>query len=191
MKIIFLDIDGVLNYHDFLVEERKSRTKADGKLFSIKDNETWEDMLSPSRVARLEALVQRTGASVVISSSWRHAHPWPRIHGFLRKNGFTGKVIGATPTDIRTKFSQSVERGEEIASWLDTWAAFGDKSNPVESFIIFDDTHVGGEVDERVIYTSLHTGLLDEHVEAAIKLFEVPFRHKKKSLIIPKKNKRR
>lgn len=190
MKILFLDIDGVLNYHDFLVrahEARRTSAKRDQKIVTIHDAETWEGMLAPECVARLEKLVQVTDASVVISSSWRHANPWAKIHKFLRKKGFTGRVIGATPIDIRRKLSQHVERGDEIEAWLDAWDYGSDKMQPVESFVILDDNSVGGNVESRLVRTSPHTGLLDSHVDEAIHLFDVPFKRKKKSLFIPRR----
>ena len=54
MKVIFLDIDGVLNCI-YTKEEIYSFT-----------------FVSPQKIELLKQLVERTGAAVVLSSTWRH-----------------------------------------------------------------------------------------------------------------------
>lgn len=56
-KIIFLDIDGVLNTQATL---RSSHNGIIG--------------IDPYRVLLLDRIIQATGAEVVLSSSWRHGH---------------------------------------------------------------------------------------------------------------------
>ena len=54
MKIIFLDIDGVLNC---------KYTKEEIFFFPF---------VSPKKIELLKQLIERTGAKVVLSSTWRH-----------------------------------------------------------------------------------------------------------------------
>ena len=54
MKLIFLDIDGVLNYEGY---ERFTRS---GTRF-----------VDPVLIKRLKKIIDRTGAKVVLSSTWR------------------------------------------------------------------------------------------------------------------------
>lgn len=58
MKIIFLDIDGVLNNQ---VDEERSVIKIDHP----------DDFISERCVTLLNELIENTGAKVVVSSTWR------------------------------------------------------------------------------------------------------------------------
>jgi HAD domain in Swiss Army Knife RNA repair proteins len=173
MKVIFLDIDGVLNSHVFL-EDLQKRTS--GKLFTIDDTQSWEEMIDPVCVARLERLVTASEAKVVISSSWRHAHDWMKMRALLHRRGFTGEVISQTPAKLSLD-----HRGAEIQMWLDDF-----KEEPVESFVILDDTTDMEPFMERLVRTSLYTGLADEDVLIACKLLNTPFEKKKRTLRMPK-----
>lgn len=53
MKIIFLDIDGVLNYQAYLV------------------NHSQTDNIDPNKIAILKELIAQTNSNIVITSSWR------------------------------------------------------------------------------------------------------------------------
>jgi hypothetical protein len=89
MKILFLDIDGVIN-------NRKT---------CLEPNEFWPiDKYMAFLVGRL---VDRVDAKIVLSSSWRH-HP----DGIKEIEKRVGKVFDSTKTFSNT-------RGEEIKEWLD------------------------------------------------------------------------
>ncbi len=89
MKIIFLDIDGVLNC------EKTCRTS--GCVFPI----------DPHKVVLLDRIIQATECKVVLSSSWRH-------HAEGRKNA--RKAVDFFDTTDRTL---NGFRGDEISSWLE------------------------------------------------------------------------
>jgi hypothetical protein len=91
VKIIFLDIDGVLN-------TRKTLERWRGGIGI--------DTVLAQRFSRLQ---QATGAGVVLSSTWRLSRNW---RATMRQNGVLG-VFDRTP-DI-----QNHSRGEEIQVWLD------------------------------------------------------------------------
>ena len=57
MKIIFLDFDGVLNSHIFMMKERLRDSLKSGGVAGI----------DPEAVARLNAICVRTGAVAVVS----------------------------------------------------------------------------------------------------------------------------
>lgn len=72
-----------------------------------------EEWIDPAAVARLRMLVEQTGASVVLMSSWRHRMPMQQFTRLLELFGWqAAPVIGATP-DI-----PGVPRGEEVRVWL-------------------------------------------------------------------------
>ena len=125
MKIIFLDIDGVLNSlsHD-VVLDMTNPPQIDAEKMN-----RWNINL-------LRLLVEKTGASIVISSTWRkdprhidkNSPDTEKIQVFKNHFSYHGwenaPVIGLTP-------NLSGFRGEEVAVWLD--------NNQVESYVILDD----------------------------------------------------
>ncbi|HJL02907.1 MAG TPA: HAD domain-containing protein [Polyangiaceae bacterium LLY-WYZ-15_(1-7)] len=72
MRVLFLDVDGVLAPWD-----------------------TGE--LDPTCVRRLDTLVRRTGAALVLTSSWREHTPLDAIEAELHAAGLTAPLHDATP----------------------------------------------------------------------------------------------
>jgi hypothetical protein len=108
MKIIFLDIDGVLNNRE-----------------SLKNGV----QIVPDLVLLLEDICDKTGAKIVISSSWRILHSQEEIEFVLNCAGLSrGSVIGYTPRLSGDK------RGEEIKAWMDEVEEI-----TVDNFVILDD----------------------------------------------------
>lgn len=139
-RVLFLDIDGVLN-HAAIVENSS-------------------EPLDRDCVARLNAILEASGAAVVISSTWR-IHLSPRqIDATLRRYGFTGCIIGATPV------IPAAERGEEIKTWLQV------KGEGVTRFVILDDRDDMGDLRPHLVRTTWEEGLRDSDAERAIARFE-------------------
>lgn len=84
MRIVFLDIDGVLNH---------SATR--GAMWS--EDEPLPIPIAPECMARLNRLIAETGAKIVISSSWRLFARWEDLGPALMRHGLVGDVIGETP----------------------------------------------------------------------------------------------
>lgn len=152
MKIIFLDFDGVINSGPFL----RARDKAD-------TDHRWENSIDPKAVALLNLLIDKTGAKVVVSSSWRVIHNAKALQGFLNFHGFQGEVIGTTPNGVYLN-GQWGDRGDEIQKWMDDYGL------EIESFVILDDDSDMANLMSRLINTKYEIGLLPEHVECAIEL---------------------
>jgi len=147
MKVIFLDIDGVLNSTDYIKQ-------CDGSFDDPKNQ------MGPQAVAKLNKITDATGAKIVVSSTWRLAFrhqpdPLRLLKNCMACYDITGEVIGMTgvlPGDRRY----------EIQEWLDT--------NPgVEKYIILDDGLIEGH-SKHFIRTSFEFGLQNSDVEIAIKL---------------------
>jgi len=99
MKIIFLDIDGVLNLR------RRERDKF-GSLF----HKSWSD--------NLNNIVEETDAKIVISSTWRMSG-LRFMQDMWKQRKLLGEVIDITPRMYFSKgISDSVPRGCEIQNWL-------------------------------------------------------------------------
>jgi hypothetical protein len=152
MKLIFLDIDGVLNSGAFY-RERPPEAR-----LALSDETWWQEMIDAEAVARLNRIIAETGANVVISSSWRIVLDAGALRSVLKACGFEGEIIGVT--------DQLVEgtRGDEIVAWL------AHTAHDVEAFAILDDDEDMGELVGRLIRTTWELGLQDEHVERALEL---------------------
>jgi hypothetical protein len=154
MKIIFLDMDGVVNCGDYFDKGgiTQSQQGAAG-------------MIDPHAVHLLNRIIQATGALVVSSSSWRCQYPLPVIQSALVQRGFEGFIIGATPATT-TSLTDYSGRGDEIKAWLDV---VGDA---VESYVVLDD--LGADemraVRSNHVETGWHHGLCERHVRKAIEI---------------------
>jgi hypothetical protein len=156
-KIIFLDIDGVLNHLDWMGDFPPSLDR---------NNESfWKNHLCPDNIKHLKSLVDKTGADVVISSSWRRAvpgeEPYKKIKEWLKDMGCDINIIGQTPQ--RLSYS---ERYVEISWWLSE-----NKDKPID-YVILDDISDFGPLQHRLVNTDPLTGLVEEDVEKAIQILE-------------------
>jgi hypothetical protein len=158
VKIIFLDFDGVLNSFAFLDAHVSLR-----------------DRLDPAAVARLNVLVERSRAKVVVSSTWRLKRSLEELRARLAEVGFVGEVIGCTPVlpaAVAFAHGSFPARCQEIQAWIDA------QPEPPESFVILDDAEFDygsiGAIESRIIRTEFASGLQDEHVELAVEALAEP-----------------
>lgn len=115
MKVIFLDIDGVLNSTRSCI--------AFGGYPWPDSNWEWFDMVA---VRLLRKLIKETGSKVVLSSSWRTTlagDRWNQLQNFL---GIS--FLDRTRSDI-----MSYNRGDEIQQWIN------DCKEEVDAYVIIDD----------------------------------------------------
>lgn len=124
VKVIFLDIDGVLNHCN-------TRSAA---LATVK--EPLPLPIEPECITRLNQLVAATDAKIVISSSWRLYAPWQDLSRALAHHGLVAEVIGKTPDLVKDSIWHDnwlarngspfqyahLERGWEIREWLARFA---------------------------------------------------------------------
>lgn len=128
MKIIFLDIDGVLN-HEAFYKERFEKRYEEGAM-SYPHSE-----IDPKSVENLNTLIKETGAKVVISSTWRHSG-LEYCKDVLEFHGFKGEIIDITPS---SRCGMCV-RGNEILSWIkDNEKKIGQRYYNFTEYVIFDD----------------------------------------------------
>jgi hypothetical protein len=153
--IVFLDIDGVLNSEQWYAQAASRKEKPNSQPSTQRS--LLERSIDPACVQRLNRLLQRTGAVVIVSSSWRTKHQLSEIVSILEARGFCGEVIGVTPSDDGT-----LARGGEITRWLKENVPCG------VAYVAVDDEVETGLPTEVVVVTSRDTGLTDEDVERAI-----------------------
>jgi len=163
MKVIFLDIDGVLN--------------------NINDNITSGEILDISTlfsesdidiifIKRLNQIINKTNAKVVISSSWRKSNRTKlglsidELKAVFKNKEFKGEIIDFTPHLYRTKNGICQDRIDEIQYWLD-------HNLNVKNFVILDDSFVKRFKDKfpnNFVYQVNGEGLQEDQVEKAIKI---------------------
>lgn len=148
-RVLFLDIDGVLNSAEWF-----ARMNCDAL-----SRDPISNMLDPECVARLNGLLDKCGASVVVSSSWRIIHSVDAIESALKEVGFVGKIIGSTPKYLGC-------RGAEIAKRL--WV----EGRGAENICILDDDADMAHLEPSLVRTSWSVGLTDADCAKALALFE-------------------
>jgi hypothetical protein len=163
VKLIFLDFDGVLNSQKFLRSdffEESVKGLTDAELYLIQ----YAYMLDPEAIKLVNDLVTRSGAQVVASTSHRTRYSLEELNKMLQGRGATFEIIGKTPRLLPRKFSEYVDRGDEIQAFLDN------PPEPVEAFVILDDFNNMGDLRDHLVLTSDRTGLRPDHVEDALKI---------------------
>lgn len=169
MKVLFLDIDGVLNSLAFLQRVHCGGAAEGAKLRRYAP----EVLIDVDAVARLNEVIKRSGAVCVVSSAWRVVHSLERLERALRFRGFIGTLIGSTNEegtwvdhDDRI-ILEGFERHTEITDWLNA------HHHQVEAFAVVDDMEMG-PLSRWHVQTDFDDGLLDHHVPELLQCFERP-----------------
>lgn len=168
MRVIFLDIDGVLNS-----EAHLRKLDADHRALGHHDQcECYrlEHQIDDAAIQRLNRLVAETGSKIVISSSWRKLLDPEELQRVLTEHGLVAEIVGETPDGYNDKalleamgYYDRIFRGHEIDAWLQ-------KHPEVDRFVILDDESDMAMHKNRLVQIECATGLLDEHVELAIRM---------------------
>lgn len=153
MKIIFLDIDGVLNS----VRYDRIRTINQGNI-------------DETRMPMLKKLVEKTGALIVLSSSWRKH--WEKD---VDKCDDVGRELINTFSKYdlliydKTVCTVNNDRAEEIRVWLAN-------NDSIEAFVIIDDIAFGwgSDLQDHLIKTNsrIGFGLEEKHIQMAVQLLK-------------------
>jgi hypothetical protein len=182
MKVIFLDIDGVLNSQDWYVYRRDAV-----EMDSINAQYPFYEF-DPRAVERLNRIIRETECKIVVSSSWRSGETIESLQKLFDQVGIIGEVIGLTPHLWCTKPYEDMDgyrmpRGCEIDWWLDNHGDFQrinwskeeqikyEGKSKVKNYIILDDDSdmLYGQ-REHFIKTPNPTGLTDELADQAIEI---------------------
>lgn len=119
MKVIFLDIDGVL----------VTRNSIKYQYLNFPDETNIR--FSKKAVKNLNKLIRLTGAKIVISSTWRLFHSLEKLQNIFEEQKIKGKIISTTSVEKAT-IEEDIPRGQKIADWLE--------QNPkVKQYVIIDD----------------------------------------------------
>lgn len=145
MKLIFLDIDGVLN-------SQTAFLNGECKYVDVLGRPDWHHQsFSKSSKELINVLIQETGANVVISSTWRRSGQ-DFMEAVWKNEGMLGKIVGITPSlHCHPDQRFTVPRGCEIGEFLEkkigfhhiNWSRKEQQDrvdfSGLESYVIIDD----------------------------------------------------
>jgi hypothetical protein len=159
-KIIFLDIDGVLNTKWWYTQmDRNTPRDKYGYAFD------------PKAVANLRRVVDETGAGIVISSSWK-CMGLSQMEDMWDERNLPGKVVGITPNSVSDELLVDTDidsmelfhiRGEEIKEWLTK------HGKHVSHYVIIDDMdNMLPEQQSHFVQTNPEVGITEDDANKAI-----------------------
>jgi hypothetical protein len=154
MKVIFLDIDGVLNSEEFL-----------------KNNKN--EMIDRNNVNILKSIISKTEAVIVVSSGWRlwfDDNMMPKdgesqcLYDILCQAKI--KLFGKTPDfsteEIRTKKTFSHVKAKEIIAWLS-------EHDEANKYVVLDDLDLKNEeINSHLVRTNAQVGITEEDAKLVI-----------------------
>ena len=162
IKVVFLDIDGVLNtkeWHSRMTKE----TPTDEFGFAF----------DPVAVENLTQIINETGAVIVISSSWKF-HGVSKLSEMWKMRGLPGTILDITPNTISDeillnanldKIELGVCRGNEIKEWLSL------HKGEVSNYVIIDDfDDLLPEQENHTVITNTFIGITEQDAEKAIQI---------------------
>lgn len=162
MKVVFLDIDGVVLPFDTSSDAQRTCTKLVNRLM-LETN-----ALVVSSSWRVD--------SIAASTCWKIAHlsdKWAGEYAWLNRNvGLDVPIIGVTPDLFVPKENDHTmpdgKRGEEIKMWLD-------HHSEVTFWIAIDDISewIGDDLLHRSVITKSRVGFTEEHLKQAIALLGI------------------
>lgn len=145
MKVIFLDIDGVLNC---LGEAGRTTQRTPDGFIGI----------DPNKVSLLRKITDATSAQIVLSSTWRCDK---KSRQYVRDALATQNL-----NFISCAEDFSTIRGLEISKWLDA-------ASDIESFVILDDDTDMAHLSNKLVHTDFRHGLTEKDVQMAIEILNM------------------
>ena len=159
-KVIFLDIDGVINTKEWHCRMTKD-TPHDEFGFAF----------DPIAVSNLEHIIDETGAVIVISSSWKFLGV-PKLRKMWEMRNLPGTIHDITPNTISDEMllnanldemELGVCRGNEIKEWLSR------HQGEVSNYVIIDDyDDLLQEQMGHAVITNTLIGITENDAEKAI-----------------------
>lgn len=157
MKVIFLDIDGVLVTHETVCQH----VTFEGRRYNP---------FLPEAVANLNFILEQTGAEIVVSSSWRcDGQMWDDLLFYFSDQGINKRPIDRTPDlPVLSKGGEFIHpnRGQEIKLYLDSNAG-------VEGFVAIDDDSDMDPIRDNFVHVlggMRNRGLQRSHAVLAIEI---------------------
>ena len=166
-KVIFLDLDGVLNtdnYYDQLRHEH------------LPTEDTFGILFDPKAVEQLAHIVDSTQAKIVISSSWRYSGI-ANMRAMWKARKLPGVIYDITSLHVADDYIQSqmennpddfdlydamrLAREIEIALWLE-------EHPEVTNYVILDDLDSFCKLKEHFVQIDSQTGITTEDAQRVV-----------------------
>lgn len=151
MKVIFLDVDGVINNNYYYLE-------------SDKEEDQCYQFLSKRLIENLKRIVDETGAKLVLSSSWRSS-----LDDNLKPRSVMGQyLVEALSKDGLFLYDKTevlgINRYEEIKTWI--------KNHPQTTrYVVLDDSDYSWkDLSVNWIRPDANTGISESNVIESIKI---------------------
>lgn len=163
MKVIFLDIDGVLNTNDNIIKQVNENNG--------KQSYQYQFNFDPQSMKNLQEIVLKSDAKIVVTSTWRlhfgvdysdrddYINYEKSFYRNMEEYGILDSYIGITP-----RFCGEI-RGKEIQSWLN-------ENEKVTHFLILDDDSDMGDLMPHLVCIDGEIGITRENVKKALLLLE-------------------
>tara|TARA_B100002049_G_C16074740_1_gene374395 strand:- start:99 stop:755 length:657 start_codon:yes stop_codon:yes gene_type:complete len=170
-RLIFLDIDGVLNSREHLEfrgtpEGRVLRKKLMDEHKGITGIELV--MLDHALVKRFFSFVVSSGCKVIISSTWREGHTPSHFETLFALCGAefpVGTIIGLTP--MLEELNEN-RRGHEINQWIV-------ENNYSGKYVVLDDGDRQFLPDQHLVKTDYSVGLTEEDIQEVRVFLHQPY----------------
>jgi hypothetical protein len=157
--IIFLDVDSVLNsprWFDSAECKELRRQYATSKGYSDAEH-LYHTMFDPKQVQMLKEILEKTGARIVLSSTWRKLD--------ITRDAFAmnrAAIPNLEELWIGNTASLGGDRGEEIDHWIRSVNFKG-------KFVILDDWDCMEPHMDKLVQTCWGNGMLRKHADEVIK----------------------
>jgi len=162
IKVIFLDIDGVINTKEWHSKMTKDTPK-----------DEYGYAFDPVAVVNLTHIIDETGADIVISSSWKF-YGVPKLKEMWKMRNLPGHILDITPNTVSDEillnanleeFQLGVCRGNEIKEWLSR------HKGKVSNYVIIDDfDDMLSEQEDHVVLTDTLIGITEWDAAKAVKI---------------------
>lgn len=132
MKVIFLDVDGVLNSELFASQSLEEMKEGDAPPLKSFD---------PFCIGNLNTITDETGAKIVLSSTWRNRYnSCEEANKEFADHGMTGEIIDRTPKLDFEGVPYRPPRGCEIEAWIEmNTERIGKFAHEYNDYVILDD----------------------------------------------------
>lgn len=161
-KVVFLDIDGVLNSTQYLknLDSERVFDLFDADLEDPVNIKDLGVLIDPDHVSVLNTICLESQAGLVITSNWRFRVSLAGLDMILRDRGLDTQIPVLGRTLIRMS---EYYRQNEIEHYLEAHPE-------IESFLILEDWHEMPDYQANTIMIDDSVGLVADHVPRALQI---------------------
>ena len=165
MKVVFLDLDGVLNTEDYFASLKDK---------GLPTEDSFGNLFSPEAIENLRKIIEAMDAQIVVSSSWRFAG-LGTLKQMWKERSLPGNLYDITSLNVADDYirahmeDQSFDfyeamtsaREMEISAWL--------QEHPeVTNYVILDDLESFRQPEAHLVQINPKTGIATDDAERVI-----------------------